>query len=272
VKTERTSFWSRRGIQAAFVAALPFALALSCNGNNEEEPPPPPEPVRMVIGELLPRAADKWRPGDAEPVVIGCDLQLGVTAIVWDPVQKASDTGGGTDDMTPPPIDDPSYTNGRWAGDWLFRPPGACGREQCGTLHVTVEPASGGGPSVTSEAALETVFVNLAPLGDALDGSLRIVAELRENGTTKVGETGRGDPLVDELEIEFTRERDCSTGSGGEGGMPGTTGGTGGTSGSAGSGNQGGEAGAPGTGGTAGNPGGAGGAPGGAGEGGGGGV
>jgi hypothetical protein len=246
----------------------PLVLALSCEGDEESTPPEPPGPVAFAIGELLPRGGDKWRPGDVEPVVIGCDRRLGVTGIVWDPVEKRRSEDLEVDaHVDPPAIDDPKYANGDWRGDWLFRPPGACGQTQCGTLRVTVEA---GGAVATSEAALETVLVDLAPLGDAFEGRLRIRAELLENGETpalKLGEL-----LADELEVDAVSD-DCSTdGEGGAGGAPSGTGGTsgtggvGGTTGGAGAGNEGGQggAGAPGTGGTAGSPGGAGGAPGGA--------
>jgi hypothetical protein len=247
-------------------------FSLSCGDDESEAPPEPPGPVAFAIGELRPRDADRWRPGDAEPVTIGCDGRLGVTVIVWDPVEKAKAPG---EDASAPSLDDIDYKNGAWRGDWLFRPPGACGHEQCGTLRVTVEAEDGA--VATSEAALETAVVELAPLGDSIEGRLRIRGELLENGRTPA--TKAGELLADELEIEAVRD-DCSPdGEGGSGGAPtGGTGGTGGMSGdggTAGAGDQGGQGGAgtSGTGGAAGAPGGAGGAPGGApGEGGGGGV
>ena len=113
-------------MRTALLGALPLALALSCGSSDEDEPPPPPGPVAMQIGKLLPRGSEIWRPGDAEPVVIGCDHHLGVTVFVYKP-------------LTSP---DPS-ADGHVDGDWLFRAPGTCGREQCGTLAVTVQPVSG---------------------------------------------------------------------------------------------------------------------------------
>lgn len=245
------------------LALCPLAFSLSCEDDSEEIPPEPPGPVAFALAELRPRGADTWKPGDAEPVVIGCDSNLGVTVVIYDPLK--------TPDGAPPDPHAPEYLDGDWRGDWLVRPPGACGQEQCGPVRVTVEAANG--ESVTTEAALETVVVDLAPLGDAIDGPLRIQAELFKNGG--VPATKRGELLADELEIEAMRET-CPDGEGGAGGAP--TGGTGGTSGDAGAsgtGEQGGQggAGAPGTGGTAGASSGAGGAPGGApGEAGGGGV
>jgi len=199
---------SARSLAALLPCAVPLALALSCSSSDEEEPPPPPGPVAFAIGELFPRGADQWRPGDPEPVVIGCDGNLGLTGLRYDPIVYRD---------APPPPDEPNQP--RYVrGDWLFRPPGACSRKQCGTLRVTVEPVTGGAIA-TGEASAETVVVNLAPLADALEGRLHIVAELMENGTVPAVRIGQ--PLADELEIEVTRE-DCSTGGdAGAGGAPG---------------------------------------------------
>jgi hypothetical protein len=249
-----------------FVALGLLFLALSCGDDEETVPPEPPGPIAFAIGELLPRGSDRWRPGEAEPVVIGCDRRLGVTALLYDPLVYRDG---------PPPPDDPSTPGVKYVrGDYLLRPPGACSRAQCGTLRVTVEAASGA--VATNEVAVETAVVDLEPLGDALEGRLSIRAELLENGETPA--TERGEPLADEMEIDALLDDCAPDGEGGAGGAPPSTGGTsgtGGTGGAAGTGNQGGEggAGAPGTGGSAGAPGGSGGAPGGAaGEGGGGGV
>lgn len=178
----------------------------------------------MNLGKLLPRGSDVWKPGDAEPVTIGCDQRLGVSVTVWDPVAKRLSDPENPDD--PPDIDAPEYQNGAWAGDWLFRPPGACGRKQCGTLLVSVE-AIDGGAVATAEAALDTVVVELAPLGAEYEGRLRIRAELRENGGDTVGVYER-EPLADELEIDVVAA-ECPNGQGGAGGAPST----GGTSGAA---------------------------------------
>jgi hypothetical protein len=247
--------------------AVPLALALSCSGNDEEEPPPPPGPVAMALWKLLPRGAHEWKPGDTEPVVIGCDARLGASAVIYDPtVNEAGAPPPDPDDPNPADAGKPKYVR----GDWLFRPPAACSREQCGTLRVTVEPVAGGSVA-SAEASVDTVVVDLAPLADALEGRLRIRAELRENGTKTA--TKNGEPLADEIEVEVTRE-DCSTGGdAGAAGTPGSggtsgSGGSGGTGGSSGSGNAGGQGGAD-TGGTGGSAAGSGGAPGGtAGEGG----
>jgi hypothetical protein len=214
---------------------------LACSDDDDDAPPEPPGPVALSIGALLPRGSETWKPGDAEPVVVGCDLRLGVTAVIWDPILKAALDDAGPTMVTPPAIDDAGYVNGTLRGDWLFRPPGACSREQCGTLRIRVEP-TGGGAAAVGEVALETAVIDLAPLAGSLAGRVRISAELRQDGKTTG--TYKGIPLVDELEVELT-EDDCS--SGGTGGT--SSGGTGGTSG-------GGAGGAPGSGG----------APGGAGE------
>ncbi len=234
---------------------MPLALALSCGDDEDAAPPEPPGPVAFALGELLPRGAETWRPGDPEPIVIGCDRRLGVTALIYDPVVYRDG---------PPPPDDPNNPEqGKYVrGDYLLRPPGACGQPQCGTLRVTVEAESG--EVATSEVAVETAVVNLTPLGDAIEGRLRIRGELLENGKTPA--TKAGQPLADEIEVEATPETCSPDGEGGAGGAPtggtggsGTTGGSGGTAGAGNEGGQGG-AGAPGTGGGAGGePGGAGG-------------
>jgi hypothetical protein len=119
---------------------------------------------------------------------------------------------------------------------------------------VSVESVDGGAVA-TGEAALDTVVVDLSPLGSAFEGRLRVRAELRENGEALA--EYRNEPLVYEVELDVVSD-DCSPdGEAGAGGAPST----GGSGGSGGTGNQGGEAGVPGAGAS---PGGAGGAPSGA--------
>ncbi|HEX6765812.1 MAG TPA: hypothetical protein VF103_10055 [Polyangiaceae bacterium] len=256
----------------ALAPFAPLALAAACDNGDETAPPTPPGEIAIAIQELLPRGAEHWLRGDAQPVTLGCDLRLGVTVDFYDPVAKATaednyqrlmDAGLDAEPPGPPPD-----------GDWLLRTAGACGgHEQCGTLAITVEPV-GGGPSVSAQAALATVLVDLTPLGDAAYGELRIHAELRENGVATEAFRKRGLPVVDEIDVAF-RADDCEPGGAGAGGMPSGTGGTTATGGSGGTGNRGGEGGAGATGGTgqgggghggeAGAPAGAGGAPGGAG-------
>jgi hypothetical protein len=208
-------------------------VPLACGADDETAPPRPPGPIAVAIDELRPRGLDRWRPGDPEPVVVGCDRQLGVTVVFYDPAVYDPDRPSGVGGETG--FGDP---------DWLLRPPHACsGRKQCGTVAVSVEPLIGGGV-VTGAAALRTVLVDLAPLGAALDGRVRIRAELLDDGETPAM---KGDLLlVDELEVEL-RSEECPTG--GEAGAGGAPSGTGGGSGTSGSGNAGGQGGAPATGG-----------------------
>jgi hypothetical protein len=249
----------------------PLALAVACGDSDESAPPEPPGEIAIAIQELLPRGAEHWHLGDPEPVRLGCDRRLGVTVDFYDPVAKAKaeddyerlmDAGIDAEAPGAPPD-----------GDWLLRTAGACGgHEQCGTLAIFVEPV-GGGPSATAQAALATVLVDLAPLGDAAFGPLRIRAELRENGVATEAFQKHGLPVVDELEVAFAPD-DCAPGDAGAGGMPSGTGGSPATGGGGGTGNRGGEGGAGETGGTgqgggghggeAGSPAGAGGAPAGA--------
>jgi len=247
------------GRRALIFIVAPLALALACGSNEDEQPPAPPGPVAIALGKFFPRGSDSWKPGDSEPVVLGCDGQLGVTAWVYAP-------GTLPDPEAMVEIDPDTMrpkVPAHIPGDWLFRPPGACSRDQCGTLAVSVESVDGGAVA-TGEAALDTVVVNLSPLGSAFQGRLRVRAELRENGATLA--VYRGEPLAYELEIDVVPDDCPPDGEGGAGGAPST----GGTGGSGGTGNQGGEAGVPGA---AGSPGGAGGAASGtAGEGGAGGV
>ena len=250
---------TKRTLRAVLVAIAPLVLSLSCDDDEQAPPPDPPGAIAFAIGELLPRGADKWRPGDAEPVVIGCDLELGVTTLPYKPILTDAGPVG-------PPLPDEPGKKPYERGDYLLRPPGTCTRPQCGVVKVTVESLTSGDVA-TALASVETVFINLSPLGD-LDGAIRIRAELLENGVTLAMKNG--EPLADELELSVRSEADCAPD--GEGGAGGAPSGTVGSAGSAGSGNQGGQSGA-GTGGSAGSPGGAGGAPGGApGEGGEGGV
>jgi hypothetical protein len=203
-------------------------MPLACGADDDTIPPTPPGPIAVAIDELRPRGDDHWRPGDPEPVVVGCDRRLGVTVLFYDPALYDPDAPGDAGVGEP---------------DWLLRPPHACnGRKQCGTVAVSVEPLAGGRVA-TGEAALRTVLVDLTPLGAALDGRVRIRAELKDDGETPAA---KGDqPLVDELEVEL-RAEECPTG--GEAGAGGAPSGTGGTSGSSGSGNAG-LGGAPATGG-----------------------
>ena len=204
-------------------------MPLSCGSDEETVPPRPPGPIAIAIDALRPRGNDLWRPGDPEPVVVGCDRQLGVTILFYDPAIHDPDApaGGGAGGES---FGDP---------DWLLRPPHACyGRKQCGTVAVSVQPLAGG-PTATGAASLPTVLVDLAPLGTALVGQVRIRAELLDDGETPA--TKDGLPLVDELEVELGSE-ECPTGgeggTGGPGGAPatggaGATGGTGSGSGGA---------------------------------------
>jgi len=235
------------GVRAVLFAFGIVTVVLACSDDDDDVPPAPPGPVAMEIGKLYPRGGEVWLPGDAEPMLLGCDAELGLTAFVYVPGTSPNpdDAGGGLlgegGGLNLPHVD----------GDWLFRPPGACSREQCGTLHVSVE-AVGTGAIVTGEAALETVVVDLEPLG-TLAGRLRIRAELRENGGERVGVYAKQE-LADEIEIEIASDECSPDGGAGAGGAP-STGGTGGTGGG---GNQAGESG---TGGAGGVPGGAGGVP-----------
>jgi hypothetical protein len=204
------------GVRAGFLALSVSTVVFACSDDGDDEPPEPPGPVAMQIGKLRPRGSDTWKPGDAEPVVVGCDASLGITAFVYAP--------GSNPDPEYVPDPDDRTDPGHIPGDWLFRPPGACSREQCGTLFVSVEA---GGRTVTGEAALDTVVLDLAPLGSPLEGRLRVRAELRENGD-EVGVYAR-QPLVDELELDAVSD-ECPPDGGGTGGSGGS-GGTGGTSG-----------------------------------------
>ncbi|HEX6274543.1 MAG TPA: hypothetical protein VFZ53_15980 [Polyangiaceae bacterium] len=237
---------STRTFRAAQLAVGVATVALACSEGDDDAPPEPPGPVALAIGALLPRGSETWKPGDVEPVVLGCDLRLGVTAVIWDPVEKAVRDDAGPTMVTPPAIDDASYVDGTLRGDWLFRPPGACSREQCGTLRISVEPASGGA-AIVSEVALESAMIDVGPLAGALEGRVRIRAELRQDGETTG--TYKGIPLVDELEVEL-REDDCPPGGTGGTSSGGTSsGGTGGTGGGAGAGGAPGGAGEAGAGG-----------------------
>jgi len=199
---------------------------LSCGGGDEDEPPAPPGPVAMQVGRLLPRGSEVWKRGDAEPVVIGCDGQLGVTAFVYQPGTLADPEAVPDPDAKPP-------EQAHEDGDWLFRAPGTCGREQCGTLAVTIEPVAGG-PSARGEAALDTVIVDLAPLGPRFSGRLHVHAELREDGEKTANYKGL--LLSDDLVVDVTPDDCAPDGEGGAGGTPGTggTGGSGGTGGASG--------------------------------------
>jgi hypothetical protein len=236
-----------------FLASAPLVFSVSCDDDEQAPPPEPPRPVGMMIGELRPRGSEVWQRDDAEPVVIGCDRRLGVTLYIYENL------------LSPPSAEStPAWSFTR--GDYLLRPPGTCTRTQCGTAKVTVESLANGAV-VTAQASVETVVVDLVSLGDT-DGTLRIRAELLENGRTLAMRNGQ--PLADELELSVSSE-DCEpdggAGAGGEAGAGGSP--SGGSAGGGGSGNQAGGA----TGGTAGSAAGAGGAPGGApGEAGGGGV
>jgi hypothetical protein len=211
-------------------------LSLSCSDDGDDEQPAPLGAVAIDIGKLLPRGGDTWKPGAAEPVVLGCDRKLGVVVTVWDPdAKRRSERLLPSDPVDPPDIDAPDYQNGNWSGDWLFRPPGACTRKQCGTLHVSV--AQAGGTEATAEVALDTAVVDVSSLETGFAGALRIRAELREDGGDTVGVYGQ-EPLVAELTLDVVSADCTGDGEGGAGGAP-ATGGTGG------SGNQGGEAGGP---------------------------
>jgi hypothetical protein len=231
VQRRRSPVRTARVFHLTLLLSAGLCVPLACSGDDETAPPRPPGPIALAIDELRPRGIDSWRPGDPEPVVVGCDRRLGVTVLFYDPAlydpdaPDAGDAGVGTP-------------------DWLLRPPHACsGRKQCGTVAVSVEPLAGG-PAATGEGALRTVLVDLAPLGAALDGRVRIRAELKEDGETPA--TKGDQPLVDELEVEL-RSEECPTG--GDAGAGGAPSGTGGTSGT---GNAGGQGGAPATGGAGG--------------------
>lgn len=249
----------RAPFRAAFLGALPLALALSCGSSDEDDPPPPPGPVAMQIGKLLPRGSEIWKPRDPEPVVIGCDHNLGVTVFVYRPGTQPDPDPADPDPETAPdaagkPVKLPPHQD----GDWLFRAPGTCGREQCGTLAVTVQPV-GGGPSARAEVALDTAIVDLAPLGPNFTGRVRLLAELLEDGE-KVANY-KGLLLSHEIELDLAPDDCAPDGEGGAGGAP-STGGTGGTGGS-----TGGTAGSTGGTGDVGGMGGMGGVPGAAGDG-----
>jgi hypothetical protein len=246
------SLGTKRTLRAALVAIAPLVLSLSCDDDEQAPPPDPPGPVAMMIGELRPRGSEVWQRDDSEPVVIGCDRQLGVTLYIYN--NFLDEQGDPVADGSFRPSADSMVPWNFTRGDYLLRPPGTCTRAQCGVAKVTVESLANDAV-VTAYASVDTVVVDVRSLGDA-PGTLRIRAELLENGRTLAM---KGDqPLADELEISVTSEANCAPdGEGGAGGAPSSTGG------SAGSNNQGGQSGA-GTGGSAGSPAGAGGAPGGA--------
>jgi hypothetical protein len=243
-------------LRATFAAIASVLFSFSCDDDEQAPPPEPPGPVAMMLGELRPRGSEVWHRDDPEPVVIGCDRQLGVTLYVYndfvDENGRLIPDGGR---FQPSAASDWKFTR----GDYLLRPPGSCTRAQCGIAKVTVESETSGAV-VTAHAAVETVVVDLTSLGE-LDGTLTIRAELLEHGRMLAMKNGQ--PLADELELSVSSE-DCGPdGEAGAGGAPSGTGG---------SGNQAGEGGA-GTGGSAGSSAGMGGVPGGgSGEGGGGGV
>jgi hypothetical protein len=239
VQRRRSPVRAARVFHLTLLFTAGLCLPLACGADDETAPPRPPGPIAVAIDELRPRGGDYWRPGDPEPVVVGCDRRLGVTVVFYDPEVYDPDRPPGAGGDTG--FGDP---------DWLLRPPDACsGRKQCGTIAVSVEPLAGG-TRVTGAAALQTVLVDLAPLGAALDGRVRIRAELLDDGETPA--TKDGLPLADELEVEL-RSEECPTG--GEAGAGGAPSGTGGTSGTSGTGNAGGLGGAPATGGAAGSAG-----------------
>ncbi len=189
---------------------LPFWLALpavlgAC-GSDSTPPPAPPAKVTLAISKLLPRDSQIWCPeGTAdteacdarspEPVVIGCDRQLGVSVDVE---------------------------------NFSLRVPDVCGTSaQCGHLSLTIDPDTA---PITITGAAKTLLFDRQALEAlaTLEGehvlrpALRLASDRPFNG-----------PFVSEpLDVPVTFElADCSGatgGTGGSAGMPGA-GGTGGS-------------------------------------------
>jgi hypothetical protein len=159
-------------------------LVLGACGNSGSEKTAPPPAVTLAVTALLPRNGDVWQPGDAEPVLVGCDRRLGVTLEVE---------------------------------NFNLRAPGSCGGSvQCGYAEVSLLHAADGsvaaGPIAAAGTGLVLDLSELAPV----DGDYLVHPELRtEVGT--VYDNNYAEPPVD-VSVRLAADGPCDTGEGGAGG------------------------------------------------------
>jgi hypothetical protein len=194
---------------------LPFWLvlpALGGCGSDTTTPPASPGKVTLAITKLLPQDSLTWcsesAPEDEsctarqpEPVVIGCDRELGVTVDVQ---------------------------------NFSLRVPDACGSSpQCGFLSLTLDPDAA---PITVTGAAKTLLFDLKDLHEQgqLDGEHVLRPALFLTSDHPFTHPFTADPVDVPVTFQAVPDEDCAAASGGTGGKPGSAG-TGGTSGRGGS-------------------------------------
>lgn len=176
---------STHSLTASLVSAL-IALA-ACGSDDTPTETVETEPPTIAISELRPRGAEVWRSGDPEPLVVGCDLRLGVSV---------------------------ELTN------FILRPRNACGGvSDCGYLHATLTSAEA---SLTVESALDSFVFDFTSFGAFPADAVTIRVALHSDSGTPIV-IPEGDEIATELDVLLAGDS-CEGGMGGAGGDAGSAG------------------------------------------------
>jgi hypothetical protein len=164
------------------VAPLILILMSSsaCGDDDDEGPKEPTGPPELTISAVVASGGQRWTPGSATSLRLGCDLSA---------VVELGDRP----------------TSGELP-NWRLAPLGGCGaRVKCGFVALTVDPGS----ASAVRAYSPTTFVPLSlETLDPLSGTHRVYVELRSgDGSVYLNEDDQ--PVSDQIEIELVAPEAC---------------------------------------------------------------